>query len=156
MLPLVGVPPTIAAEMKKYREVLCRDEGFDHVSRYVSGLVLSENKTLQGIYALQVWPEVEDVSRRAMRAAVFEAGWSSAELMKAHRREVAITHCGRGREVIGLDWTQAHHERGPQIYGVKESYDYVNREVIFQTVVTAVLSNRELVDGFAVEVQPPD
>ena len=29
MLPLVGVPPTIAAGMKKYREVFCRDEGFD-------------------------------------------------------------------------------------------------------------------------------
>ena len=157
MIPLVGAPPTIAAGMKKYREVFCRDEGFDHVSRYVSGLVLSENKTLQGIYALQVWPEWEEVSRRAMHAAVFEAGWSNAELMKAHRREVAVTHRGRGREVISLDWTQAHHERGPQIYGVKESYDYVNRrESMFQTVVTAVVSNRELVDGLAVEVQPPD
>src|SRR5215470_3675718 len=102
MIPLVGAPPTIAAGMKKYREVFCRDEGFDHVSRYMSGLVLSENKTLQGIYALQVWPEGEEVSRRAMHAAVFEAGWSSAELMKAHRREVAVTHRGRGREVISL------------------------------------------------------
>jgi hypothetical protein len=40
MIPLVGAPPTIAAGMKKYREVFCRDEGFDHVSRYVSGLVV--------------------------------------------------------------------------------------------------------------------
>jgi hypothetical protein len=36
-----------------------------------SGLVLSEKRTLQGIYTLQVWPEGEEVSRRAMRAAVF-------------------------------------------------------------------------------------
>ena len=50
MLPLVGVPPTIAKEMAKYRDVFCRDEGFAHVCRYVTGLILSPNKTLQGIY----------------------------------------------------------------------------------------------------------
>jgi len=36
--------------MAPYREVFCRAEGFDHVSRYVTGLLLSPNKTLQGIY----------------------------------------------------------------------------------------------------------
>ena len=157
MLPLVGVTPTIAAGMKKYRGVFCRDEGFDHVSRYVSELVLNKNKTLQGIYAQQVRPEGEEVTRRTMHAAVFEAGWSSKELMKAHRAEVARDHRGRGREVIGVDWTQAHHERGPRIYGVKEAYNYVNRRSsLFQTVVTAVVSNRELMDGLAVEVRQPD
>jgi hypothetical protein len=74
MLPLAGVPPTIAAGMKKYREVFCRDEGLNHVSRYVSGLVLCKNKTLQGIYAQQVRPEGEEFTRRAMHAGVFEAG----------------------------------------------------------------------------------
>ena len=44
MLPMVGVPPTIAAGIKDYRKVFCRKEGFEHVSRYVSGLVLSPNK----------------------------------------------------------------------------------------------------------------
>jgi len=42
--------------------------------------VLSENKTLQAIHAQQVWPEGKEVTRRAMHAAVFEAGWSSEEL----------------------------------------------------------------------------
>jgi hypothetical protein len=82
MLPLVGAPTAIASGMKKYREVFCRDEGFNHVSRYVSGLVLCKNKTLQGIYAQQVWPEGEEVTRRAMHAAIFEARWSSEDLMK--------------------------------------------------------------------------
>src|SRR5262249_56381630 len=99
MLPLVEVPPTIAAGMKKYREVFCRDEGFDHVSRYVSGLVLCKNKTLQGIYAQQVWPEGEEVTRRAMRAGVFKAGWASGELMRRQRAVVAADHRARGLEV---------------------------------------------------------
>ncbi len=158
MLPMVGVPPTIANGIKNYREVFCRKEGYEHVSRYVSGLVLSENKTLQAIHAQQVWPEEKEVTRRAMHAAVFEAGWSSEELMIKHRAEVSADHRGgRGREVIGVDWTQAHHERGPHIYGVKEAYDYVKRRnSLFQTVVTAAISNRELIDGLAVEVQLPN
>jgi hypothetical protein len=68
MLPLTGVPPTVAREMKEYREVFCRDEGFEHISRYVSGLILSPNKTLQGIHAQQAWPEGEEVSRRVVDA----------------------------------------------------------------------------------------
>jgi hypothetical protein len=39
----------------------------------VTGLLGSSNKTLQGIYADQVWPE-QKPSRRAMHEAVFEAG----------------------------------------------------------------------------------
>lgn len=73
MVPFVGVPETIASGMSAYREVFCREAGFEHVSRYVSGLLLSENKTLQGIHAQQVYLEREGVSRRAMHAAVFEA-----------------------------------------------------------------------------------
>jgi hypothetical protein len=51
MFPLFGVPETIAKGMNAYRGVFCRQEGFEHVSRYISGLLLSENKTVQGIYA---------------------------------------------------------------------------------------------------------
>jgi hypothetical protein len=50
MLPIVEIPETIAIGRSKYRDVFCRDEGFEHVSRYVTGLVISPNKTLQGIY----------------------------------------------------------------------------------------------------------
>jgi hypothetical protein len=40
---------------------------------------------------------------------------------------------------------------------VKEAYGYVERRnSLFQTVVTATISNRELIDGLAVEVQAPN
>ena len=44
---------------------------------YVTGLILSPHKTLQGIYALQVESKGGKASRRAMHAAVFEAGWDA-------------------------------------------------------------------------------
>ena len=157
MIPIVGIPETIAQGMKGYRQVFRRQAGFEHVSRYISGLLLSENKTLQGIAAQQVYPEGAGASRRAMHAAVFEAGWESEKLMRQHRVQVGKQHQGQGREVISLDWTQSHHEEGFHIYGVKRSYDYVNHCMSrFQTVVTAVIANPTQIDGIAVEVQAPD
>ena len=49
MLPMIGVPETIRQGLAPYRPLFCREEGFEHVSRYVTGLILSPNKTLQGL-----------------------------------------------------------------------------------------------------------
>ena len=126
MLPLVGIPATVVQGMQPYREVFCRQEGFNHVNRYVSGLLLSPNKTLQGIYGQLVFAEDQQISRRAMHEAVFEAGWDLGLLMSTHRAEVSSQHHGRGYEVISLDWTLSHHDYSEQIYGAKRAYDYVD------------------------------
>ncbi len=55
MPPITEVPQSIAWGMSNYRNVFCKDEGFEHVSRYVTELIISPNKTLQGIYDIQVW-----------------------------------------------------------------------------------------------------
>jgi hypothetical protein len=153
---MVGVPETVRKGLRPYRDLFRRAEGFEYVSRYVTGLLVNPNKTLQGIYANQVWPE-QKPSRRAMHEAVFEAEWKADELLPRHRRVIAPEHRNRGREVISLDWTLIHHERGPEIYGVTKSYDYVERRMArFQTTVTAVIANRELIDGIGVQIQEPD
>jgi hypothetical protein len=157
MLPLVEIPDTIRRGLAPYRQLFCREAGFEHIGRYVSGLILSPNKTLQGIYDLQVWGDENDPSRRAMHEAVFEAGWSSEELMPRHREVVSRDHRGRGREVLSLDWTFAHHDRGPHIWGVSAAWDYTQRRYSrYQTVMTAVIANRELIDGIEVAVQSPN
>jgi hypothetical protein len=167
MLPITEVPQTIASGMANYRDVFCRDEGFEHVSRYVTGLIISPNKTLQGIYDWQIcslrsltpsaYRDDEKPSRRAMHEAVFENGWNSEALMPQHREVVAEDHRGRGREVISVDWTFAHHDKGKEIYGVKRGYDYVEKRTSqFQTVMTAVISNSLLIDGLDVVVQEPN
>jgi hypothetical protein len=155
MLPITCVPEIIAKGMESFRKIFCRAEGFEHVCRFITGLILSPNKTLQGIYDALVWEE-RVPSRRAMHEAVFESGWDSAALIRCHRTEVAQAYQGRGRQVISLDWTLAHHERGPKIYAVTKSYDYVERRMaLFQTVVTGVVSNRDWVDGLEMVVQDP-
>ena len=156
MLPIVGVPETIRKGLRPYRDLFRRDEGFEYVSRYVTGLLVSPKKTLQGIYAQQVWEEHQP-TRRTMHEAVFEAGWKAAELLPRHRKLIAPEHRNRGREVISLDWTLVHHERGPHIYGVTKSYDYVERRMAqFQTTVTAVVANRQMIDGIEARIQVPN
>ena len=155
MLPMVGVPETIRKGLRPYRDLFRRAEGFEYVSRYVTGLIVSPNKTLQGIYAQQVWEE-DKPTRRTMHEAVFEAGWEAEELLPRHRTLIAPEHRGRGREVISLDWTLVHHDRGPHIYGTAKSYDYVERRMgRFQTVVTGVIANRQVIDGIDVRIQVP-
>jgi hypothetical protein len=157
MFPIVAVPETIRRGMAHYRSLFCRAAGFEHVSRYVTGLILSPNKTLQGIHDLHVREDGTPPSRRAMHEAVFEAAWDADGLMPCHRALVASDHRGRGREVLSLDWTYAHHDRGPRIWGVQAAWDHVEqRPARYQTVVTAVLANRELIDGVAVVVQQPN
>lgn len=145
MLPLVGIPATIEKWLKSYRQVFGKEAGFQHINRYISGLLMSSNKTaarghgqapdlksgepvtLQGIYNQIVWSEGKQTSRRGMHEAVFEAGWKHQELMAQHRRILAPIHKGIGREVIALDWTFSYHPYSQKIWGSKEAYDYVNR-----------------------------
>jgi hypothetical protein len=155
MLQITRVPETIAKGMAKFRPIFCREEGCAHVSRYVTGLAVSPNKTLQGIDDLQVW-ERQAPSRRAMHAGVFEAGWDDNALMPRHRAAVAGAYRGSGRAVISLDWTLVHHERGPKISAVSRTYDSVaHRTTLLQTVVPAVVANRAGLDGLDVMVQDP-
>jgi hypothetical protein len=92
-----------------------------------------------------------------MHAAVFEAGWRVEGLLPRHRAVVAGEHRGRGLEVVSLDWTYVHHDRGPEIYGAKRAYDHVEKRMsTYQTLVTAVVANAERVDGLALEVQFPN
>src|SRR5215831_11086014 len=157
MLPIVGVPESLCRGLAQYRDLFCREAGFNHVSRYVTGLILSPNKTLQGMHDLQVWGEAPGPSRRAMHEAVFEAGWAAEALMPHHRKVIAPEHRGRGREVLSLDWTYAHHERGPKIWGVKKAWDHVAQRLApYQTVVTAVIANRARLDGIEVLGQQPN
>src|SRR5262245_54678148 len=157
MLPIVGVPETIRQGMAHYRDIFCREAGFDHVSRYVTGLILSPKKTLQGLDDLQVWATEQAPSRRAMHEAVCEAGWDAERLMPCHRAVIAPAYRGRGRAVLSLDWTSVHHQRGAKLWGVKLAWDHVeHRRGPYQTVVTAVIASRERLDGVEVGVQSPE
>ena len=157
MIPLVGIATSVEKFLKSYRNVFFKDAGWKHINRYINGLLMSSNKTLQGIYHQIVWNEDQKVSRRAMHEAIFEAPWQYSQLMKSHRQKIDTIHRGKGREVIALDWTFSYHPYSEKIFAAKDLYDYVHRcYSCYQTVVTAVVSNSQRLDGIAVELQQPN
>jgi hypothetical protein len=159
LFQILEVPGSISNTLKNYRDVFCKEAGFDNVSRYLTGLILSPNKTLQGIYDCLVWEDEDKApSRRAVHECVFEStGWDSEDLMKTHRKELKDVHKGQyGKEVIVLDWTYTHHE-GKEIFGIKESYDHVIKKYCpYQTFITGVISNSRAIDGLDLLIQNPD
>jgi hypothetical protein len=123
----------------------------------VTGRIVSPHKTRQGIDDVQVWEPGAARSRRAMHAAGFEAGWDAEALMPHHRAVIAGAQRGCGREVLSLDGTYAHHERGLKIWAVQKAWDQVEHRLVpDQTVVTAILANRTRLDGIEVRGQLPN
>ena len=48
MFPVVEVPQTVQRQMRPYRDLFRRSEGFEYVSRYVTGLVGQSEQDLAG------------------------------------------------------------------------------------------------------------
>jgi hypothetical protein len=64
-----------------------------------------------------------------MHEAGFEAGWEAEALMPRPREVGAEAHRDHGREVISLDWTYAHHERGRKMWAVHKAWDHVEHRL---------------------------
>jgi len=157
MLPIVGVPETIRRGLAPYRDLCWREAGFEHVSRYGTGLLRSPNKTLQGLYDVPGWAGEPAPSHRAMHAAVFEAGWDTEALRPHQRALLAREHRGRRRERLSLAWPYAHHERGPKSWASNKAWEPVEKRMArYHTVVTVVIANRGCLDGVEGGVQPPN
>jgi len=156
MIPIVAVPKAVLEWLEPYREMFAREAGFQHVARYITGLLSSPNKTLQGIHALQIWPEGESRSRRAMHEAVMEGAWAPRELLRLHQKEVEEQTRSKGKRILWLDWTFLHHARGPKIWGNEKRYDYVEKRTThYQVLSTCGVSTPNRVDCLDVEVQAP-
>ena len=54
MFLIPPIPASILEGLQDYRELFRRDVGFEHLGRYLTGLIVSPKQTLQGIHDLQV------------------------------------------------------------------------------------------------------
>lgn len=157
MMPIVEIPESVAEIMEEYRSVFYREGGFEQVCRYITGLILSPNKTTMGIAQLQVRDKGEGANVRSMSRALWETLWDEEELMKLRRAELDKQYRGKGRTVISLDWTFSHHERGPKIWGNYWMHDHnQKRSCLMQTLMTAVISSPKRLDGIDYQVYHPD
>src|SRR5262245_15031287 len=73
MLPLVEIPPFINEYAENYQD-LFSPEQFEHFKRYLSGLFISDNKTIQAINGLFV---VRTRNQSSLNRFFTEYPWSA-------------------------------------------------------------------------------
>jgi hypothetical protein len=94
------------------------------------------------------FPRILVIQRHALANGVFAGEVAPRE------RLVDDDHVLRLFNIFLIKWTAL--QRGPEIFGVRKAYDYVaGRTARFQTLITAVVSNRELIDGLEIIAQDP-
>ncbi len=76
MIPILEVPSTIQESLKPYRSAFVREAGFEHIARYLTGLLIFPNKTLQAIHQLQRWPEGQGIYDLKQNKGIINLGTS--------------------------------------------------------------------------------
>ena len=106
-MPLVGIPPFVDKYAQNYQD-LFSPEQFEHFKRYLSGLYVSDNKTIQAINGLFV---VQTRNQSSLNRFFTEYGWSTTavnERRLALLRQAPAT-CPKKHAVLIIDDT--HNEK---------------------------------------------
>ena len=67
MLPLVGIPKTVAKFLKQYRKVFCREAGFKHVTHYISQFPNADYAFDQGVLSRPLTEVIEGSGKHWVR-----------------------------------------------------------------------------------------
>lgn len=139
MIPLVCVPDLISRYGKAYSD-LFTPAGYAHFLRYLSGLLISSNKTVSGIASSFVLDERRDQStlNRFLthgRYDIVELNQRRLDVLQAHP-STRIKGEGKHRGVISLDDTLLEH-CGEHFDQIKVLWDHVgHRYVLAHNPVT--------------------
>ena len=111
MIPLVSIPAVVSHYTAHFGSVFT-DTDFAHFQRYLSGLIVSENKTIEGMNRLFVL-EVKNQStlNRFLSASSYdltELNKARLSLMNAHPK-TSLKGQGHYGGVLGLDDTLLIH-----------------------------------------------
>lgn len=128
MLPLVAPLPLVEAYAACYRPVMS-DEEHSRLCRYVSGLLISENKTVEGINRLFVLDvEHQSTLNRFLTASKFdvpELNWARVKWLQ-DCPQTAFKHGEGGKGALVLDDTLLAHY-GPHFEKAAWLYDHVTK-----------------------------
>lgn len=122
---LLRYPKIVAAYSPHFEDLFSR-EGYVHFCRYLSGLLVSENKTVEGINRLFV------LDRRNQSSCNRFLGCQNFDIDALHARRLGLlqskeaTHFKTGNQgVLSLDDTLLSHY-GRQMEKIHNLYDHVN------------------------------
>lgn len=128
MLPLVGFPDVVERYASEYQAVFSA-EAFIEFKRYISGLIISENKTVDGINRFVV---VESRNQSSLNRLLTASPFSLEALDQARLSmlaELTGTHL-KTKGVLSIDDTLLTH-CGQQFEHIAKLYDHVTRSYVW-------------------------
>jgi hypothetical protein len=141
MFPLVELPDLVKHYAPYFEEVFS-DEAFVEFERYISGLIVSENKTVDGINRLFV---TERRNQSSLNRLLTESPFSLGALNDARLRMLA-SQAGtqmKGKGVLILDDTLLTHY-GQEFEQIAKLYDHVSESYVWaHNLVTLHYSDDE-------------
>jgi len=154
--PIVNFPEIVEHYAHFYEEVFS-EEAFIQFKRYISGLLLSENKTIDGINRLFV---TEKRNQSSLNRLLTEYGWSQTGLNEARLEmlgSVPRTRIKKTRGVMSLDDTLLSHY-GRKFEQIAYLWDHVNKCYVWaHNLVSLHYSDEQTDYPLAYQLwQPPD
>lgn len=128
MIPLVEFPAIVEHYAPHFAKVFS-EEAFVEFKRYISGLIVSENKTVDGINRLFV---MESRNQSSLNRLLTESPYSQAEMNQA-RLEMLESQPGtrmKQKGVLGVDDTLLTHY-GQHFAQIAKLYDHVTESYVW-------------------------
>lgn len=128
MLPLVEFPTLVEHYAPHFKEVFSAD-AFIEFKRYVSGLLVSENKTVDGINRLMV---MEERNQSSLNRLLTASPFSLEQLNEARLKMLASVPGSRMKQrgVLSIDDTLLTHY-GQSFEGIAKLYDHVSGSYVW-------------------------
>ena len=147
MLGLVQIPEVVSRYAPAFSDLFSADT-YEHFQRYVSGLLVSENKTVEGINRLFVLdPRDQSSLNRFLTQYVYDE-------TKVNERRLALLQQGPMTRMkaqgpikgcLSLDDTLLHH-RGHHFDQIAQLYDSVNKRYVYAHNLVSLYYSDDQVD----------
>ena len=141
MVPIVKYPSVVDSFLPRLNGVFTKPQ-LKHFARYLTGLIVCENKTVTGINSSFMGRN----DQSALNNWLTDSGWSEEKLDKARKEVILEDLQARGitSGVLVVDDT-LNHKTGKHMEGVNIHYDHAeNRYALGHQIVTSDLVAGEL------------
>lgn len=158
MLPIIKIPTVVETYSSTFKDVFT-PEGNEHFKRYIAGLLMSNNKTVEGMNKLFVL-DVKDQS--SMNRFMNQSPWDKDELNRQRINwlqtcpQTAMKVSGEVRGVLVLDDTMFEHT-GKHFENISKLFDHASGQKILAHNVVNLHYVDDVVDypiGFQLWVPP--
>ncbi len=145
IIPITDIPRSIQDGFAPYRDLFPRNETFQHVLEYATGLVVLPQPSIRRLAECLV----DGPDQSCINKTLTQSPWLEETFNQRRLELIAPHYRGKGLVIGILDTVLIHHPRSTSMYGVYRYWDYVNGcYTKAMQLVTSAISTTDRCDGF--------